>query len=202
MPSKSSKRWLKEHFNDLYVKQAQQKGLRSRASFKLSELQEKYHLFKKGMTIIDLGAAPGGFSQLLKEYVGPEGRVIALDILPMESLPGVEFIQGDFTENAIFEKLLTSLAGQKVDWVISDMAPNLSGIPSVDQPRTLALAEIALEFALKVLTTHGGFLVKIFQGAGSDEFLQQLRTHFKKMSIRKPKASRGRSNEIYILARN
>jgi 23S rRNA (uridine2552-2'-O)-methyltransferase len=196
----SSRRWLKEHFSDTYVKQAQQAGYRSRAVYKLQELQERDKLFRFGMTVVDLGAAPGGWSQLLIEYVGSKGRVVALDILPMDPIPGVDFIQGDFTEEESATTLLERL-GAKVDWVISDMAPNLSGVDSVDQPRSIYLAELALDFALQVLAPEGGFLVKVFQGDGFDPFLKQVREHFKKVLIRKPKASRGRSREVYILAR-
>lgn len=202
MPTKSSRRWLREHFNDPYVKQAQQAGYRSRAVYKLQELQERDRLFKPGMTIVDLGAAPGGWSQLVTEYVGQTGKVIALDILPMDPIPGVDFIQGDFTEDASAEELLHLLGDAEVDWVLSDMSPNLSGIDSVDQPRSIYLAELALDFALKVLPERGGFLVKVFQGEGFDPFLKQLRANFKKVIIRKPKASRGRSREVYILAKN
>ncbi len=200
MPTKSSRQWLKEHFSDIYVKKAQQAGYRSRAVYKLMELQERDKLFKPGMVVIDLGAAPGGWSQLVTEYIGAKGRIIALDILPMDPISGVEFIQGDFAENAVVEKLLESLKSDKPDWVISDMAPNLSGIDNVDQARSMYLAELALDFALKVLPTRGGFLIKAFQGEGFDSFLKQVREHFKKVSIRKPKASRGRSREVYILA--
>lgn len=199
---KSSRRWLREHFSDPYVKQAQQSGYRSRAVYKLLELQERDKLFKPGMTVVDLGAAPGGWSQLVKEFVGAKGRIFAFDILPMEPLEGVEFILGDFTEDAKAEELLNSLGDATVDWVISDMAPNLSGIDSVDQPRSVYLAELALDFALKVLPRHGGFLVKVFQGEGFDGFLKQVRENFKKVLIRKPKASRGRSAEVYILAKD
>lgn len=199
---KSSRRWLREHFNDPYVKQAQQSGYRSRAVYKLQQLQERDKLFKPGMTVVDLGAAPGGWSQLVLEYVGSKGRVFALDILPMDPIPGVEFIHGDFTADEYSNELLKRLGNAKVDWVISDMAPNLSGVDSVDQPRSVYLAELALDFALKVISEHGGFLVKIFQGDGFDEFLKQVRDNFKKVVIRKPKASRDRSREVYILARN
>ncbi len=200
--SKSSRRWLKEHFSDPYVKQAQQAGLRSRAVFKLSELQERDKLFKPGMVVIDLGAAPGGWAQFVSQLVKPKGRVVALDILPMDPIADVEFIQGDFSETAVFEKLLQQLENTKVDWVLSDMAPNLSGIESTDQARSIALAELALDFAVRVLSKSGGFLVKVFQGEGFEAFLAEIRRHFKKVVIRKPKASRGRSSEVYILARN
>jgi 23S rRNA (uridine2552-2'-O)-methyltransferase len=200
MRKKSSRRWLQEHFSDPYVKQAQQMGYRSRAVFKLLELQERDKLFKPGMIVVDLGAAPGGWSQVLKQWVGQKGKVIALDILPMDPLDGVDFIHGDFTEEAVLNQLLDSLQGGTVNWVISDMAPNISGIDSVDQPRSMALAELALDFARQVLPQHGGLLVKVFQGEGFDEFLVAVRQNFKKVLIRKPKASRGRSREVYILA--
>jgi 23S rRNA (uridine2552-2'-O)-methyltransferase len=200
--TKSSRRWLDEHFKDVYVKKAQQLGYRSRAVFKLLELQEQDRLFKPGMVVIDLGAAPGGWSQVLTKMVGAKGRVIALDILPMEPLPDVEFIQGDFTEEAVLEAVLTQLGNKQVDWVISDMAPNISGVDSVDQPRSMELAELALDLAIKVLGNTGGFLVKAFQGEGFDAFLVSVRQNFKKVVIRKPKASRDRSREVYILARN
>lgn len=200
----SSKRWLREHFNDPYVKQAQQAGLRSRAVYKLQELVERDKLFKTGMTIIDLGAAPGSWSELAIKCVGKKGRVIALDILSMEPIEGVEFIQGDFTDEKIVDDLLTKIGDATVDWVISDIAPNMSGVESVDQPRSIGMAELALDFALNVLSESslGGFLVKVFQGEGFDALLIDIRKHFKKVVIRKPKASRGRSREVYILARN
>jgi len=200
--SKSSRRWLREHFADTYVKQAQQEGYRARSVYKLLELQEKYKLFKPGMTVIDLGAAPGGWSQALVKSVGKQGKVIALDILPMDPLPHVEFIQGDFREEAVLQQLLTQAGDSQINWVISDMAPNMSGIDSVDQPRSIFLAELALEFALQVLHEKGGFLVKVFQGEGFDKFLIDVRRGFKKVVVRKPKASRGRSREVYIIARN
>jgi 23S rRNA (uridine2552-2'-O)-methyltransferase len=200
--SKSSRRWLKEHFSDHYVKKAQKDGLRSRAAYKLQQLQERDHLFKPGMIVIDLGAAPGGWSELAVKYVGTKGKVIALDILPMDPIPGVEFIQGDFMDEAQLDRLLTQLGSVKVDWVLSDMAPNMSGIDSVDQPRSIALAEVALDFALRVLNQHGGFLTKVFQGEGFDTFLKEVRSHFQTVLIRKPDASRGRSREVYILAKN
>lgn len=198
---KSSRRWLREHFSDPYVKQAQQEGYRSRAVYKLQELQERDKLFKPGMTVIDLGAAPGSWSQLVVNLVGKKGRVIALDILPMDEIPGVEFIEGDFTENTILSQLMQQLGETKADWVISDMAPNMSGIDTVDQARSMELAELALELAQHVLNEQGGLLMKVFQGEGFDTFLMELRRHFKKVIIRKPKASRDRSNEVYLLAR-
>lgn len=201
MPTKSSRRWLKEHFSDTYVKQAQQSGYRSRAVYKLLELQERYHLFKSGMTVIDLGAAPGGWSQLVVDLVKPKGRVIALDLLPMEPIDHVDFIQGDFSDEAILSMLLQQLSTGKADWVISDMAPNMSGNESVDIPRSMYLAELALDFALQVIDQTGGFVIKVFQGEGFDVFLADLKKHFKSVTVCKPKASRGRSREIYLLAR-
>lgn len=201
MRNKSSRRWLREHFNDPYVKKAHHEGLRSRAVFKLQQIDERDKLFKPGMTVIDLGAAPGGWSGFVVQRVGKMGRVIALDILPMDPIANVEFILGDFYEDDTLTALMQKLNEQKVDWVISDIAPNLSGIESVDQPRSIALAELAFDFALQVIKDQGGFLVKVFQGEGFDEFLVKLRLHFKKIVIRKPKASRGRSREVYILAR-
>jgi len=195
----SSRRWLQEHFSDVYVKKAQQEGYRSRSAYKLIELQERDKLFRPGMTVIDLGASPGGWSQLLTKWVGKKGKVLAVDILPMEPLPDVEFIQGDFTDETTLEKILIAVNHQKVDWVISDMAPNLSGIQSADQARSIYLAELALDLASKVLSPKGRFLVKLFQGEGFDEFLLQVRKRFQKVVIRKPKASRGRSAEVYLL---
>ncbi len=197
----SSKRWLEEHFSDHYVQQAQKLGYRSRAIFKLQELQEKYHLFKPGQTVVDLGAAPGGWSQAMIPWVGKHGTIIALDLLKMAPMPNVQFIQGDFTDDAILAELMSLIGNKKVDWVISDMAPNISGIDSVDQPKSMYLTEIALDFANKVLNDTGGFLVKGFQGEGFDEFLVTIKKQFKHVSIKKPKASRDRSREVYILAR-
>jgi 23S rRNA (uridine2552-2'-O)-methyltransferase len=199
--SKSSKRWLKEHFDDPYVKWAQQEGHRSRAIYKLMELQERDKLFKPGMTVIDLGAAPGSWAQYVSKVVGAKGRVIAMDILPMDNLAGVEFLLGDFSEQATLDQLLQQLGDQTVDWVISDMLPNLSGVESVDQPKSIYLTELALDLALKVLNKQGGFLAKVLQGEGFDSFLQQVKQHFKKVTIRKPKASRDRSREVYIVAK-
>ena len=198
-PSKSSKRWLSEHFSDPYVKRAQREGWRSRAVYKLQELQEKYTLFKSGMVVVDLGAAPGGWSQLLTQWIGKKGKVFALDILPMDPIAGVDSIEGDFTEQAVVNNLFDRMAGAKADWVVSDMAPNISGIDSIDQPRSMALAELALDLALNVLQPKGSFLVKIFQGEGVDSFLVEMKRRFQKVIIRKPKASRDRSKEIYLL---
>lgn len=198
----SSRRWLKEHFTDPYVKQAQQAGYRSRAVFKLLEIQERDHLFKPGMTVIDLGAAPGGWSQIVVNLIKPRGRIIALDLLPMEPLEGVEFIQGDFSDEAVLTTLLQTLGETRPDWVISDIAPNMSGNASIDLPRVMYLAELTLDFALKVLDREGGLLVKLFQGEGFDALLAEIKRTFKIVHIRKPKASRGRSREVYILAKN
>lgn len=201
MASKSSGRWLKEHFSDPYVKQAQQAGYRSRAVYKLLEIHQRDRLFKPGMTVIDLGAAPGGWAQLVLPFIQPKGRLIALDILPIEPIEGVEIIQGDFTNESIFQQLLQQLGAAKADWVLSDMAPNMSGIESSDIPRAIYLAELALDLTLRVLNKEGGFLVKSFQGEGFDTLFAQIKSHFSKVVIRKPKASRGRSREVFILAR-
>lgn len=199
--SKSSGRWMKEHFDDPYVKQAQKEGYRSRAVYKLLEIDERDHLLKPGMCVVDLGAAPGSWSEVVVQKVGHKGRVVALDILPMDSLAGVEFIQGDFQEQEIYDKLLETLDKQPVDLVISDMAPNISGLKAVDQPRSMYLAELALDLARKVLKKDGDFLVKVFTGEGLDAYKKDVRTSFKKIIVRKPKASRPRSPEIYLLAK-
>ena len=199
--SKSSKRWLAEHFDDPYVKQAQQQGLRSRAAFKLQELQDKYALIRPGMTVVDLGAAPGGWCQVARPLVGPGGRVIALDILAMEPLPGVAFILGDFTESEPLRELEQALDGAAVDLVMSDMAPNISGMATVDQARAMYLAELALEFVRTHLKPGGDFVVKLFQGTDFDSFVLQVRSLFAKVRVIKPKASRPRSREVYLLAR-
>jgi len=200
--SKSSTRWLREHFTDEYVRRAQAEGYRSRAVYKLLEIQEKDRLLRPGAIVVDLGAAPGGWSQLAARLVGPRGTVIALDVLPVEPLVGVEFIQGDFRETAVLEGLLNVLNGRPVDLVISDMAPNITGIKAVDQPRGMYLAELALDFARQCLRPGGDFLVKAFQGEGIDPFLGELRAAFAAVLPRKPKASRARSAERYWLARN
>jgi 23S rRNA (uridine2552-2'-O)-methyltransferase len=201
MANKSSRRWLREHFTDTYVKQAQQEGYRSRAVYKLLEIQERYHLFKPGMTVVDLGAAPGGWSQLVVKLIKPNGRMIALDLLSMGPIDGVDFIQGDFSDDAVLQNLLEQLSPAKADWVISDMAPNMSGNESIDIPRSMYLSELALDFALRALGRNGGFLIKVFQGEGFDAFLASIKQHFKSVVIRKPKASRDRSREVYLLAR-
>lgn len=198
--SKSSKRWLNEHFDDEYVRRAQQEGYRSRAVYKLIEIQQKDHIFKPGMSVIDLGAAPGGWSEYAVSKLGRNGSVIALDILPMEPIAGVTVIQGDFREDAVLERLLQQIAGNQADLVISDMAPNISGMDVVDIPRAYYLAELALELARQVLKPGGGLLVKLFQGEGFDAYQKALKSCFKRVVMRKPKASRARSREIYALA--
>ncbi len=196
----SSARWLKEHFNDHYVKLARKAGYRSRAAFKLLELDERDRLLKQGMTVIDLGAAPGGWSAVAKQKVGEKGQVIALDILPMEPLIGVEFLQGDFNEETVVEALLKRVDKHHVDLVMSDMSPNITGITAIDQPRSFQLTEQAFEFAREVLKPGGSFIVKVFQGQGFDAFLKAVRADFSKVHIRKPKSSRDRSHEVYIVA--
>ncbi|KLI98403.1 23S rRNA (uridine(2552)-2'-O)-methyltransferase RlmE [Luteimonas sp. FCS-9] len=198
--SKSSQRWLKEHFSDPYVKKAQAEGLRSRAAYKLEELVERDRLLKPGMVVVDLGAAPGGWSQWVRQALGDSGRVIALDILEMPSLAGVEFLHGDFREDAVLAALEAALDGQQVDLVLSDMAPNKSGIDAVDQPRAMHLAELAMAFADDHLRTGGTFLIKLFQGTDFDAYVKDLRRRYAKLSIRKPAASRQRSPEVYALA--
>ena len=198
----SSKSWLKEHFRDPYVQQAQRDGYRSRACYKLLELQQKDKLIKPGMTVIDLGSAPGGWSQVAAKLVGRKGRVIASDILPMDSLEDVEFIQGDFTEEAVFEHIMAATGDQPVDLVISDMAPNMSGMSAVDQPRSMYLVELALDLARQVLRPGGAFICKVFHGEGFDELLRDTRRSFGKVLTRKPAASRARSREVYLVARD
>ena len=197
--SKSSARWLKEHFNDPYVHKAQTEGYRSRAVYKLIEIQQRDRLFKKGMTVIDLGAAPGGWSQVIVEWVGTQGTVIALDVLPIEPMDDIAFIQGDFREDSVLEKLNEVVAEKPVDVVVSDMAPNITGTKTVDQPRAMYLAELAFDFAKAVLKPEGAFLVKIFQGEAFDAYLKMLKASFKQVFVRKPKASRGRSPEVYLV---
>ncbi|MEY3807056.1 MAG: hypothetical protein RI893_32 [Pseudomonadota bacterium] len=199
--SKSSGRWMQEHFDDEYVKMAQAQGYRSRAVFKLKEIQDKDQLIKPGMNIIDLGAAPGGWSQLARQLVGKRDKIIALDILAMDPLEGIEFIQGDFREQAVMDQLCAVLDGAAINLVMSDMAPNMSGNKGVDQPRAIYLGELALETARMVLARDGTFLVKLFHGAGFEELHKEISQSFTKVAIRKPKASRPRSNEVYILAK-
>ncbi len=198
--SKSSQRWLKEHFSDPYVKKAQAEGLRSRAAYKLEELVERDRLLKPGMVVVDLGAAPGGWSQWVRQALGDSGRVIALDILEMPSLAGVEFLHGDFREDAVLSQLEWTLDGKPVDLVLSDMAPNKSGMDAVDQPRMMHLAELAMDFAERHLRPDGTLLIKVIQGVGSDDYIKELRRRYAKVSIRKPAASRKRSPEVYALA--
>jgi len=182
------------------VKRAQAEGWRSRAVFKLEELIERDHLLRPGMVVVDLGAAPGGWSQVVNERLRGSGRIVALDILPMQGIGGVDFIQGDFREESVLQQLETQLSGAKVDLVLSDMAPNMSGVDVVDQARMMHLAELALEFARNWLKPGGAFLIKLFQGAGFDDYVRTLRADFERVSIRKPKASRARSSEVYALA--
>lgn len=198
--SKSSSRWLREHFDDVYVKRAQAEGLRSRAVFKLEELIERDRLLKPGISVVDLGAAPGGWSQLVRQKLGDHGKVFALDILPMQGIAGVDFLQGDFREEDVLAQLEARLEGQKVDLVLSDMAPNMSGVALADQIRSMALAELALDFSCQWLKPGGSFLIKLFQGAGFDDYLRTLRANFSRVTMRKPKASRARSREVYALA--
>ena len=198
--SKSSKKWLEERAKDKYVKKSKQAGYRSRASFKLLEIQEKDNVIKPGMTVVDLGCAPGGWSQVAKNLVGDKGIVLASDILPMTPIPGVRFIQGDFTDDSVFEDLITSIKGESADLVISDMAPNITGIRSIDQPASIHLAELALDFARSTLGEGTYFLVKVFEGEGISEFKKLLSNEFEKVKVRKPKASRSRSREVYLLA--
>jgi 23S rRNA (uridine2552-2'-O)-methyltransferase len=195
--TKSSDTWMKEHFDDHYVKLSQKMGYRSRASFKLLEIQEKDRLIKPGMTIVDLGSAPGGWTQVAVELVGDHGRVVASDILPMDPIAGVDFVQGDFTEEAVLEKILNLMGGAQADLVISDMAPNMSGMVDVDQPRAMYLVELALDLARQTLKPGGAFVAKVFQGEGFEEYIKEMRSSFNRVVTRKPKASRPRSKEVY-----
>lgn len=198
--SKSSHKWLRTHFEDEYVKRAQQEGYRSRAVYKLAEIQTKDHILRPGMTVIDLGAAPGGWSQYAAARLKGRGRVLALDILPMQGLPGVECIEGDFREDEVLDSIMEKLGDAKADLVMSDMAPNISGMRTVDQPRSMYLVELAVELADKALKDGGNLLCKVFQGEGFEELLRELRGKYSKVLIRKPKASRPHSREVYILA--
>ena len=202
--TKSSSRWLREHFDDEYVQRAQREGWRSRAVYKLEELDRKYRLIKPGMTIVDLGAAPGGWSQYAAKIVGRNGQIFALDILPMEPLPDVGFLQGDFREETVLEQFKAELSGpdgvRPIDLVMSDMAPNISGVGAVDQPRAMYLVELAVEFARAHLRPGGTFVCKVFQGEGFDSLVRQLRQEFTRVVVRKPKASRSRSSEVYLVA--
>ncbi|MDP6967835.1 MAG: 23S rRNA (uridine(2552)-2'-O)-methyltransferase RlmE [Gammaproteobacteria bacterium] len=198
--SKSSGRWLKEHFDDPYVKQSQQDGYRSRASYKLLEMSKRDRLIRPGMTVVDLGAAPGGWTQVAMELVGDKGTVIASDILAMDPIAGVTFVEGDFTEQSVYDEIIMALNGRKADLVISDMAPNMSGNPAIDQPKSMYLVELALDMSRHILKPGGSFLAKVFQGEGFDELLRETRSSFVKVQSRKPGASRSRSREVYQLA--
>ncbi len=198
-PTKTSKQWMREHINDPFVQQAQKDGYRSRAAYKLIEIDERDHLIRAGMVVVDLGATPGGWSQVAASKIGDKGKVIALDLLPLNPLPRVEFIQGDFREDNVLAQLETKLGGKQIELVISDMAPNISGIDLSDQARSIYLAELALEFAVQHLKPGGVFLVKVFQGVGFEDYVKLMRKHFVKVASRKPKASRDRSSEVYML---
>jgi 23S rRNA (uridine2552-2'-O)-methyltransferase len=199
--TRTSKGWMREHVNDPYVLLAKKEGYRSRAAYKLMEMDERDHLLKPGMTVVDLGAAPGGWTQVAAKKIGPSGVLVAFDILPMDSVRGAVFIQGDFREDAALAMLDEAMAGRPVDLVISDMAPNISGIGTADQARSMHLAELALEFATQHLKPGGAFVVKVFQGEGFDDYVREMRVHFEKVAVRKPKASRDRSAEVYMLGK-
>ncbi|MFG0381646.1 23S rRNA (uridine(2552)-2'-O)-methyltransferase RlmE [Pseudomonas sp. zbq_18] len=199
--SKSSSRWLNEHVNDPYVKRAQKDGYRSRASYKLLELNEKDKLIRPGMLVMDLGSAPGGWSQVAGKIVGDHGRVIASDILPMDPLDNVDFIQGDFTEDSVFQQILGALDGRQPDLIISDIAPNISGVAVADQASSMYLVELTLDMVRQVLKPGGNYAVKVFQGEGSEAFLKDVRSSFEKVMIRKPEASRPRSREVYLVGK-
>ncbi|NVK25102.1 MAG: 23S rRNA (uridine(2552)-2'-O)-methyltransferase RlmE [Gammaproteobacteria bacterium] len=198
--SASSKRWLQEHVNDKYVKEANKRGLRSRAFFKIEELQNKDKLMQKGDTVVDLGAAPGGWSQFAVKELGDSGTVIACDILQMDPIAGVDFLRGDFREQDVLDALLNRIDGKNVDLVMSDMAPNLSGNDTVDQAQSMYLVELALDMCHQVLKPNGKFVVKVFQGEGFDQFMQDVKSAFKVVKIRKPESSRARSREVYLVA--
>jgi len=199
--SKSSSQWLNEHVNDPYVKRAQADGYRSRASYKLIELINKDKLIRPGMMVMDLGSTPGGWSQVVEPLVGDKGRVVASDILPMDTIAGVDFIQGDFTEDTVFEQIMAVVGDDLVDLVISDMAPNISGVNAADQASSMYLVELALDMARQVLKPKGCFVAKVFQGEGYDEYLKDVRSSFDKVVIRKPDASRARSREVYFVGK-
>lgn len=199
--SKSSNRWLEEHVNDPYVKQAQIDGYRARAAYKLLELNEKDKLIRPASLVVDLGSAPGSWSQIAGRLVGVKGRVVASDILPMDSLENVDFIQGDFTEEAVFNQIMDLLGNRKADVVISDMAPNISGVDVADQAASMYLVELALDMARQVLKPKGDFVAKVFQGDGFDDYVKDVRTSFEKVVIRKPNASRPRSREVYVVGK-
>ena len=199
--TKTSKQWMMEHVNDVYVQRAKAEGYRSRAAYKLIEVAARDKLLKPGMVVVDLGAAPGGWSQVAAAKMGAGGRVIAVDLLPMDSLRNVTFLQGDFRDETVAQALERELAGRPIDLVLSDMSPNISGIALSDQARAMHLAELALEFAVKHLKPGGSLLVKVFQGSGFQEFLREMRSCFMRVITRKPEASRGRSNELYLLGK-
>lgn len=199
--SKSSARWLDEHVNDPFVKRAQVDGYRSRASYKLLAINDKDKLIKPGMLVMDLGSAPGGWSQVASKLVAPKGRVIASDILPMDAMADVEFIQGDFTEQEVFDRIMTAVDGAPVDVVISDMAPNISGVASADQASSIYLVELALDMACQVLKPKGSFIAKVFHGEGYEEFVKAVKEHFDTVVVRKPEASRARSREVYLVCK-
>lgn len=199
--SKTSKAWMREHLNDAYVQQAKATGYRARAAFKLTEIDDKDKLIRSGMTVVDLGAAPGSWSQVAAARVGPQGQVFALDLLEIAPIPGVCFIQGDFQDDAILRQIEVALGNRPVDLVISDMAPNISGVVAADQARAIGLCELALDFAQNHLTPGGNFLVKVFQGSGFDEFRRVMQSAFDAVTVRKPAASRGRSTEVYLLGK-
>lgn len=212
--SKTSGDWLKEHFDDEYVKRSQKEGYRSRAIYKLQEIQQKDNLIRPNMQVVDLGAAPGGWSQYAAELVGSNGRVVASDILSIDPLPFVEFVKGDFTEESVLNEILSVLnkdvdnsssdkaTNYRADVVISDMAPNMTGVEATDQPRSIYLCELSLDMACQILKPGGSFVAKVFQGDGSEAFLKDVRTHFGKVKVRKPKASRPRSREVYVVGQN
>lgn len=199
--TKSSKRWLDEHFNDVYVKKAQAEGYRSRAVYKLKEVDDKESLLKPGMTVVDLGAAPGGWTQYVSEKLQGRGHIVALDILPMDAFPDVDFIHGDFREDKVLQELINLIPARSLDLLLSDMAPNMSGTTAIDIPRAMYLVELAFDFAEKMLKPGGTMLVKIFHGTGFDDLIKQARASFDKVVIRKPSASRSRSKETYLLAK-
>jgi len=198
--SKSSNEWMQRHVNDEYVKRSQIDGYRSRATYKLLEIDEKDKLIKKGQTVVDLGAAPGGWSQVVVNKVGDQGRVVGIDLLEIDPMYGAEFMQGDFADNAVYEDLMKMIDGDEVDLVISDIAPNVTGMNSIDQPKSIYLVELALDFATQVLKENGAFVVKVFQGAGFDDVVSNARGSFKRVVLRKPKSSRPKSREVYIVA--
>jgi 23S rRNA (uridine2552-2'-O)-methyltransferase len=198
--SASSTRWLQEHFSDHYVQQAQKKGLRSRAVFKLDEIQQRDRLLRPGMTVVDLGAAPGGWSQYVVDHLNGQCRVIACDILPMDPIAGVDFLEGDFRDDEVLQTLLSRIGGKSVDVVLSDMAPNMSGNDNVDQPRAMYLIELALDMCHQVMKPGGSFVVKVFHGQGFEEFLKAVRAAFTTVKTRKPDSSRARSREVYLVA--